>query len=219
MFGSAADWSATPFPNPRVLPSDDSELDPQIDRVLPMTVIVFRNSLWTTQEVQRRWQRTNEVLKTCGIAVQVKELVETDLPLGIKNVYAPHDHEIADLVPNEAVRPLGFFGEGGFIETFLDDFSADSPARSLIGTIWVGDVAQTSAYQARIRPDYEVVAHEIGHLLGVKSHVRGRVSNLMSGEPGFGDSTITKDQCRFFRQSVYLQSRKPVGLKTTENFR
>lgn len=174
-------------------------------------MFVFQGSLWTKDNVQAHWQRTNEVLRPCGIEVKV-DLIETALPNGIQNLSAPNDQEVANILAANMARPVAFFGAGSSIQTFMDEFTPDSPRRSLIGTVWVGDVAESDAYKARVRPEYEVVAHEIGHLLGFDTHVAGQAGNLMSGEPGAGGAVVTSDQCRLFRTSSYLKATNQAGI-------
>jgi hypothetical protein len=174
---------------------------------LNMTLVLFRNTGWTEDRVKAQVSRASEIYKQCGIELSEVKLVIANAPSGIIDVsYNNRDDERISRSTPESKKPIVYFvrsnAEGQTAYSW--GASVEKPSRARFNTIWMTDDIDKS-YKEVHDPSYNVLAHEIGHILCGCSHFPGDEKNLMAGKINLLNDRLNQTQCEVFQKSSLVE--------------
>lgn len=104
--------------------------------------------------------------------------------------------EVANQFYNDSKTPMLFL-----IETRQYSGSAGWAPGS--NYLFISSYSLSDEYKKLRNPEYEILAHELGHMLGGLKHLSDG-QNLMAGYIANQTAQLTKEQCGSMRASVHL---------------
>ena len=162
-------------------------------KTLPMNVVIESRSSWTTASVSRMVRRANNLLAQCHISVAIKlpwEMFLGTLAMDYESI------EVANQFYNDSKTPMLFL-----IETRQYSGSAGWAPGS--NYLFISSYSLSDEYKKLRNPEYEILAHELGHMLGGLKHLSDG-QNLMAGYIANQTAQLTKEQCASMRSSIHL---------------
>jgi len=224
-------WKRAGFANPEFssleIPAADPQIGIPITHVLDATIVMFRNSGWTRSQIEAHLKRTNEIYAQCGIRLGDIKLVETEAYQGKIDIndrwnYEGDDLKIASATPLEN-RPVIYLMrrimqvEGGYTNFEHFGFSERNP--KVANTIWLASIINTEDYYyyhtsddtgrnylLRRDPSYNVVAHELAHLLADMGHETTITEkNLLNGSASEVNDHLLPRQCEKFKANPLMR--------------
>lgn len=172
---------------------------------IPLTIVVLKDSVWTSEEVEARIRRTEEIYAQCELSFNPIYVVWAKYDLG--NVWdADNYKDILDfelLTASPAPKPILFLIDAEKNRSYGAGFSAGTHLYSLkeplVNTgVLVGELALEDNKSAPwtkypTRNEYEVMAHELAHILFMESH-RSDHDNILS-DNAYRNNTMDEIQC------------------------
>jgi hypothetical protein len=195
-----------------------------------LSVIVFRDpkekpDRWTLELVKADILRTAQIYNNCGLKFTKVNLILTDSPLGQLEVDGPSaftathtDVRLSELLPKEISYPVAFYvgkalnssvgyENGSTAYAYNKSFVQSAVGKnrdSMIGMLFMTSTLNSAEYKKTPRdPTYNVLAHELGHILSNSGHVFD--SNLMSADPKKVNGTPPKWLCTDLKESPFVQ--------------
>jgi hypothetical protein len=227
-------WKRAGFLNPEIssisvveAPITDATVTIPVTHALDATIVMFRNTGWTLDQISAHLRRTNEIYAQCGIRLGDVKLVESDAYQGKLDINARWDYEGDDLVIAKATpiekRPVIYLMrkimayEGGY--TNFEDFEFSKQNPDVANTIFLANVINTEEYyfyhtadesghEFYLRRDssYNVVAHELAHLLADMGHETTlKEKNLLNGAASEVNDHILPRQCEKFKSNHLIR--------------
>lgn len=198
---------------------------------LKLKVINLSKSRWKSAEIQKNVRRTSEILAQCGVKLSLSEASQEkyfnpELMFDLEGYSSPAD----TLEPNGALSLANKYPvQSGVVRVFLFDHFDSSfgsitatsmpktritqqDQRGALNSVWLtyeserqlGFSVQDGGYQ----PDYNVMAHELGHLLLDDSHFNDALNfNLMHEGASLLNSRLSLAQCQRIVKSKLV---KPI---------
>ncbi len=203
-------WEDQFFSKPEHLTFNIKNKNLNFTHELPViSVVVFKNTSWKNLEVIKQVDSAAKVLNQCGLRLNKAHLINVEAPNKtaiIRRHRACFDpepdghHHITNTIPY--LPGIRIFYIKRFIigpEAFAaaDYTSINTPAEN---TIWL-QPRSPDAIPA-FDPNYQVLAHEIGHILLNSGHIKDKgenIPNLMSGKPSLLNNELTFEQCELLR--------------------
>lgn len=208
---------------------------------LKLKVINLSQSRWKASEIQKNIAATSKILAQCGVKISSAEIIQeksfkSELMFDLEGYSSAEDI----LEPNGALSLADKYpAKSGELRVFLFD-QFDSSFASITATsmpktritqkdqqvalnsVWLtheserqlGFSVQDGGYQ----PDYNIMAHELGHLLLDDSHFSDALNfNLMHESASMLNSRLSIAQCQKIVKSEMLKPIKSaVSLRTEE---
>ena len=170
------------------------------------TFVYLRGSGWNADLIAQEVEKARIIFDQCHIKLEPVETIEMEPLDGILDLTGQYDLKLVTAL-NRSERPLIFFLRNvGVAYSHGDDFTPNSPMKSLTDTSWLGTEILTSHYKLARDPRYSPVAHEIAHVLCNCGHVASGVRNILSGDSDFVSDQITPGQCEAFKQSPLVRA-------------
>lgn len=198
---------------------------------LKLKLINLSQSLWTNAEIQKNVRRTSEILAQCGVKLSVAEISQEksfnpELMFDLEG----YSSETDTLEPNGALSLANKYpAQSGVVRVFLFD-QFDSSFGSITATsmpktritqkdqqgalnsVWLTHESERqlgfSVQEGGYQPDYNIMAHELGHLLLDDSHFTDALNfNLMHESASLLNSRLTLAQCQRIVKSELV---KPI---------
>ena len=160
--------------------------------VVNLRIAVDPTSTWTKSIILEKVKTSNQIFSHCGLEFRVAAIdfnVPEQMGVGYESVplaraYAPIE-----------TLPIAFFVK----KSDYNMSAGFSPGPSFL---FISSYALTKSYIEKRAEDYEILAHELGHLLGL-NHISGQ-SNLMSGYVNDLSSKLTTKQCAEVMKSSHV---------------
>lgn len=206
-------WDSQPgFSETRVL--SISEGNRQGDDI-PLTLVVYKNSGWTVQEVSEKWARTVQIYSQCRIRFNPVLILSTRNAAGpIVNKDLPHSHFAPPTIENGVgmFKPVVYFAAaesenrnyGGY-SWRRSDLSARTDAQKRNSVFIYRSYAIDADRSAPLEIPgsegrYEVLAHELAHVLMDLPHLDtdGHIMSNMN----YRTNVILPSQCRAIRRNL-----------------
>lgn len=202
---------------------------------LKLKVVSLSQSRWKTSEIQKNINATSKILAQCGVKISSVQIVHeksfnSELMFDLEGYSSAED----SLEPNGALKLAGQYpAKSGELRVFLFD-QFDSTFASITATsmpktritqkdqqvalnsVWLtheserqlGFSVQDGGYQ----PDYNIMAHELGHLLLDDSHFSDSLNfNLMHESASMLNSRLTIAQCQKIVKAEMLRPIKSAA--------
>jgi hypothetical protein len=171
----------------------DAFADTEPWKLLPMAVVIESRSSWTAENTNSMVQRANKILSQCHISLI--ESPQTVIYFG--SLAMDYDSiGIANEFYLKFKTPILFLVEA----TQYNGSAGWAPGSKFV---FVSSYSLSDDYKKLRDPDYEILAHELGHMLGGLQHLSDE-QNLMAGYIANQTAQLTKAQCNQMRSSVYL---------------
>lgn len=202
---------------------------------LKLQVISLSQSLWKSVEIQKNVLQTSKILAQCGVKLSLTSVTQDksfqpELMFDLEGYSSAED----SLEPNGALSLANKYpAKSPAVRVFLFDqfdssfgsITATSVPKSRVtqkdqqgalNSVWLtheserqlGFSVQDGGYQ----PDYNVMAHELGHLLLDESHFTDSLNfNLMHESASLLNSRLTSAQCLRIVKSELV---RPIRTKT-----
>ena len=162
-------------------------------KLLRMTIVMESKSSWTVDDTRAMVDRANVILSQCQISlvegpqsvIYFGSLAMDYDSIGIANEYY-----------KQFKTPLLFLIEA----TQYNGSAGWTPGNKYL---FISSYSRSDDYQKIRNPDYEILAHELGHMLGNLKHLSDG-QNLMSGYIANQTARLTKEQCDNMRGSVHF---------------
>jgi hypothetical protein len=173
--------------------SRDAFADTAPWKLLSMAVVMESNSSWTTEDTTSMIERANKILSQCQISLI--ENPKTVIYFG--SLAMDYDSiGIANEFYKQLKTPLLFL-----VEAKQYNGSAGWAPGSKY--LFVSSYSRSDDYKKIRNPDYEILAHELGHMLGGLQHLSNE-QNLMAGYIANQTAQLTEAQCNEMRSSGHL---------------
>lgn len=200
---------------------------------LRLQVVSLSKSRWKASEIQKNISETAKILSQCGVKIaSVQVLQEATFNPELMFDLEGYSSEEDTLEPNGALSLAGKYpAKFGELRVFLfDQFDpsyASITATSMpkvritqkdqqpaLNSVWLayeserqlGFAVEDGGYQ----PDYNIMAHELGHLLLDDSHFSDSFNyNLMHESASMLNSRLTLKQCKIITKSQFIKLAKP----------
>ena len=222
-------WNKAGFGSPALTVLDSSDLYSSQSPVkfthqFQMTSVVFRNAGWTVEQAVQKVKNTAWIFSQCGIKISKAIIVETDAPNGwidvddtVEQGRTGRSFEITKRLPL-VDRPILFHVRSSESSSLAYAnpvcwTGADSP---LANTAWITTKANSPEYKKEKNGEYEVEAHEIGHILGnwdakvAFGHRYLDDENIMGPGTGRYGNRFDENQCKDMKKSPLLtRMRRP----------
>ena len=172
------------------------------------TFVLIRQTGWTRAQIWKRAVRTTRIYSECGIAMPGYKLVIVDPPFGYVDLgwTDGRDQKIADATPSTS-RPMVYFGrydrDGYYAFTWRKSLTKIA---SLKNTTWMTrSLDEDKEFKHSVSPSYEVLAHELGHMIGDMGHIDDGSKSLMAQDGNLLNGDITAF-CALYKQSDLLST-------------
>ncbi len=179
-----------------------------ISHFIPViSAVIFKNSGWEIDEIKNRFLIATQILQQCKVHINSVNIIHTEAPnkTGIirhhRTCYNPEpngEHFITNQLPYlPGIR--AFFINKFIIGPAGTAFNLKRAANTPIeNTIWL---AKNHLNNNPAHALYEIVAHELGHILLNEGHTNNDQPNLMSAKPSKLNNELNDLQCNKIRQS------------------
>ncbi len=158
-----------------------------------MAIVMESKSSWTEDDTRAMLDRANVILSQCQIS-----LVEDPQKVIYLGTLAMDYDSIG--VANEFYKqfktPLLFLVEA----TQYNGSAGWAPGSKYL---FISSHSRSADYQKIRNPEYEILAHELGHMLGDLRHLSSE-QNLMAAYITNQSAQLTKEQCGSMRASLHL---------------
>ncbi len=159
-----------------------------------MAVVIESKSSWTPEQVDGMVARANNILAQCEILVKL----QSQIALYLGTLAMDYDSVgLANEFYAQFQKPVMFFIEG----TQYNGSAGWAPGSRYL---FISSYSQTQEYKDGRRAEYEILAHELGHMLGRLQHLSGGEQNLMAGYVADQTAELTEEQCTSLRASRHL---------------
>ena len=169
------------------------EIRPGATHELRLTLMLFRDGLWTPGVVTAAGLEAARLFGQCGVAFAGLELRIVDAPRRYHFYSTPVSRELLRRLP--VAKPAVFFVDDTHNRPAFDAEAigrANAGSRpELADTVWV-------AHGARDLP--LVVAHELAHVLADSGEHSDQPGNLMRADTAPENTRLTAAQCERLRQ-------------------
>ena len=207
---------------------------------LKLRIINISKSRWKTSEIQKNISATSKILSQCGVSIgsvqlQQESSFNPELMFDLEGYSSEED----TLDPNGALSlATKYPAKPGELRVFLfDQFDpsfASITATSMpkvritqkdqlvaLNSVWLAYESQRqlgfSVEDGGYQPDYNIMAHELGHLLLDDSHFTDSFNyNLMHESASMLNSRLTLAQCQLIKKSQWLTSSKKAPVLRKE---
>ena len=202
-FGTKKEWAAAGFKNPEItkIKSSLSISAKKFTHKIKILMVMLRNAGWTKSEVQKQFEWSAKTYAQCGMFFDESPLIIADSPTGEVD-FSPGKNAKEDGLGKALpvrYRPVVFFvgKHSGFPSGYSYIRSGVAPPdRRLIDTAYISKMVLNSIIKL---PYYNVVAHELAHILVDAGHNQEDPPDILS-EPIPHADTITMDQCDIIKQ-------------------
>jgi hypothetical protein len=209
----AEPWSTSRFKNVRIetLKSDLSSQAPT-SYSFPLNIVIVDGTKWTREFVLEHISKIQKIYKACDMQADPINLIYVSPPKGYTEFSAPHDQEIADMIPDGVTRPILFLMGG--IDTGeaygSNDFAPGSPRINLHETAWLSQIVRTSDYaELFLKKGYDPLAHELAHILcDCFGHIVSDEPNLSNQDGQLLSGDLMPYQCMAFQKSILLKIKR-----------
>ena len=162
-------------------------------KLLPMAVVMESNSSWTSENMSSMVERANKILSQCQISLI--DSPQTVIYFG--SLAMDYDSiGIANDFYKQVKVPVLFLIE----VTQYNGSAGWAPGGNYV---FISSYSRSDDYQKIRNPNYEILAHELGHMLGGLKHLSGE-QNLMAGYIANQTAQLTEAQCNQMRSSAHL---------------
>lgn len=197
----AAQWSRNQFHDPKAYIIEvESPEEVDYTHSLDLRVMVFKNAGWNDlQIVADHFQRVSEIYSRCKIKLGEVSVVVADA--GTIFVSEDSSDDVARRTPAYFEKPIIYFASlvsPRYHAYAWSGAEACSDSAAKCNTAWISSFVNTQRYKSLRDPKYNVVAHELAHIIGDYDHTQGLQGNIL-GEYPEGGSKITAEQCRKFK--------------------
>ncbi len=160
-------------------------------KTVNMATVVEAQSEWAPETAAVMVERANTILSRCRVSVHLQGPVIFYLgqmtmdydSIGLANqFYQQVQKPVLFLIKNTQYNGSAGWAPGGKY-------------------LFISHYSQSEAYQKARHPEYEILAHELGHMLGGLTHLTGDEKNLMAGYIANQSADLTQDQCLKIRSS------------------
>ena len=171
----------------------NTKFEEQPWKTLQLAVIVESKSTWTAETAAPMIEQANQILVQCRIALAVHSQI---------NIYMGTLSMDYDAIPvaNDFYRqlqmPLLFLVEA----TQYNGSAGWAPGSNYL---FVSSYALSAEYRDLRNPEYEILAHELGHMLGGLQNL-AHEQNLMAGYIANQTAALTTEQCQSLRSSEHF---------------
>lgn len=202
---------------------EHTERNPQFKKI-DLDFVIETNSSWSKEAVfESHIERIEKSLNSCQLTtgvvqtifISVNEKKFSDI-LKTKDVYTKSFAEV-DFFPvnNRYKNPTIFllqsrktYSKKAFAmtkKTINNGARSRQDWANLTNTSFITDDLQSNRYHTNSKPNFSVVSHEIGHLLGELSHVY-IIGNLMSSsdDKDSKDHSLNAEQCAAIRANLNI---------------
>lgn len=206
-----------------------------VTHILDGIIVLFRNTGWTKEVIEAHLKRTNEIYAQCGIRMGEFQFIESDAFQGKLDIQERWNYDGDDLLISKATpaqkRPVIYLmrdilpGNSGAREgAFTNIVNFWVPLAPIAqNTIWISNIINNESYGQyhdmtddgksvlKTRdPSYNVVAHEIAHLLADMGHeTELKEKNLLNGSSELLGEHLLPRQCERFKKSPMLRPNSP----------
>lgn len=196
-----AQWNRNQFRDPKAYIIEvNSPEDADYTHSLDLRVVVFKNAGWNDlQIVADHFQRVSEIYSRCNIKLGEISVVVADA--GTRNVSEETSADFAARTPAYFEKPVIYFASEVSPRYKAYAWSGEEPCTSnpaKCNTAWISSFVNTQRYKSERNPHYNVVAHELAHIIGDYDHTKGLPGNIL-GEYQEGGAKISAEQCRKFK--------------------
>lgn len=158
-----------------------------------LNILVSNSSSWSKEQVDLVVHRADEVLRQCDISLTSSFAFTDDLSSSVEinklyNVFKLNDQT--------HIKYNVFL-----IDKILNFTGAAICTRGIV----VSSFVNSDEYKNLRDPSYSVLAHEIGHFLGLK-HQEWPVHNLMGDWTNSVNGQLTQPQCDLMRKNINKSS-------------
>jgi hypothetical protein len=189
-----------------------------------ISFLLFRKAGWTKEIVVSHLRQIARIYNTdeCRILVEKAYIAEINpipgsLDIDVATVYSQTskisgaDLRLAKKLPPELPRPVIGLLRNTYDQT-MDAYSGaqyaveNSFRKPLLNTSWVANFVNTPTYISHIPKGYDVIAHELAHLLGNTGHNLSIKPNILNDDVYYINDKILPEQCEEFVQSPLVRS-------------
>lgn len=190
--------------------------------IFDLSLVLLRNSGWTTDIVIKHLVRVEKIYAQCSIGLRNIKIVTTNPPKGILDYPTIKGNEASSLALKTPImaKPVLYF-----VRKIKEQTAAIAGAPFYVGndspvvnTAWFSSYLNEPSYsmirgilengQTQIfyrDPSYDVVAHELAHILGNLPHFEGNEQNLLSGVALLLNDYLTPEQCLKIKMSPLIK--------------
>jgi hypothetical protein len=152
--------------------------------LLNLALVIESFSSWTLQDVQTMVLRTNKILTQCNVQIEVSDPI-----FYFGKIAMDYDSiGLANLFYQQQQKPVVFL----IADTQYNGSAGWAPGSHYV---FVSSLTQTQEYKQKRHPEYETLAHELGHMLGSLPHLASGENNLMAGYLANQSAALTQEQC------------------------
>lgn len=164
---------------------------------LEMVAVYEKHSLWTSWDVEQMLFKANKVLAQCSIYIVKAKDIPTEhenIPMGYETAPLSNVYYISEQKPVLLlINGVDYKQSAGL-----------SPGDS---AVYLSIYSRSEEYKNAHSPDYDVLAHELGHMLGGLKHIAATdEKNLMAAYIDRQSSALTPEQCEKMRAHKDLKS-------------
>lgn len=196
-------WAAAGFGDPQITSinlSPANALNKTFTHKLNLSLVMFRNTGWTSELIQTHLRQVGEIYAQCGIALGTAKLVIVNPPNNWIDITLSRDNQIAEMTPNMSKPTLYFVRssqEGDAAYAWNKD-NCDNESRC--DTAWITNDVNAPSRRQLFSDKYNSVAHELAHILGNCDHVTDGSANLLGNTVDKLNGTILPQQCNEFKK-------------------
>jgi len=194
-------WARNQFRSPlgyRIEVTDPSGVE--YTHSFDVRVVVLKDAGWNDlQLVADHFQRVAEIYSRCKIKLGEISVVVADA--GTRNITEASSADFARRTPIYFETPVVYFASQVSTRYHAYAWSGDEACENnaaKCNTAWISSFVNTQRYKSERDPQYNVVAHELAHIIGDYDHTHGLQGNIL-GEYQEGGAKITAEQCRKFK--------------------
>lgn len=194
-----AQWERGLYQNPRAYSLEVTSNRQDYTHSIDLSLVVFERAGWNSlQLVADHLQRVSDIYGQCKIKIDEIKMVFVDA--GTNTLSEDQTELYARRVPSYLKRPTLFFATKVSEEHPAYAFSGHlgcSTRPTACNTAWISSIVNTTYYKNLRKPTYNVVAHELAHILGDFDHTQTDGNILAEYEKS--GANITTEQCNKFK--------------------
>ncbi len=164
--------------------------------ILEVVTVYEKDTLWRSPDVDNMFAKTNKILEQCSIyIVKAKEIhtEHTQISMGYES--AP----ISNIYYNSENKPVVLLINGV-------DYKQSAGLSPGPSAVYLSVYSQSAEYRNAHSPEYDVFAHELGHMLGGLKHlVADQEKNLMAAYVARQSDYLSPEQCDSMRTHKHLK--------------
>lgn len=198
-------WSDAGFKNTDIISISTPpirEPSKKITHEFNPSLVMFRNTGWSLDLIQKHLQKVNEIYSQCGIRVGTSKFIMVDPPNNWLDVGPEINLSLVTMTP-VINKPIVYFVrsslEGHAAYAFTG--TGNTCNEIVCGTAWITDDINSPQRIGMYKANYSTVAHELAHILGDSDHVKDGSTNILADSFDKLDGTINPQQCEKFKNS------------------